>query len=62
MSKELEEFQRRYGKGIRPFEVLTTGTDKKPLTKKELKKLQKPVKDFTVLEAFITNDNGGKKK
>jgi len=59
MSKEIEAFNKRYGAAMKkPVEKLTTGTDKKPLTKKDLKKLQKPVKDFVVLEAFITNPNG----
>jgi hypothetical protein len=55
MSKEIDAFNKRYGIGMKPTETLTTGTDKKPLSKRELKKLQKPVKDFVVLEAFITN-------
>jgi len=56
MSKEIEAFNRRYGMTMtKPVEKLTTGTDKKPLTKNEMKKLQKPVKDFVVLESFTTN-------
>lgn len=59
MCKEIEAFNRRYGKREQPTtpptSTLTTGTDKQPLKKVDMKKLQKPVKDFRVLEAFITN-------